>query len=70
MLTGELDIGLIPDTIPPITQVNMTGCCVYLLIIFVSMIVFMGIYQVRLGGVTEDMEVGLKRPATLPFIMT
>ena len=26
MLKGKVDIGLIPDTIPPITKLNMVDC--------------------------------------------
>ena len=36
----EVNIGPILSTLPPITQVTMGYCCVYLLIIVVSVIVF------------------------------
>ena len=41
MVIRELDVGLIPDTIPPITQVVMR----------------------------EEVDIGLNRPATIPFLI-
>ena len=40
IVIGELDIGLRPATLPPITQVTMVDCCDYLLILILFMKVF------------------------------
>ena len=40
MVIGEVDTGTRPVTIPPVTQVNIVDCCLYLLVLIVLMIVF------------------------------
>ena len=59
MVIGEVDIGTIPSTLIPTTQATMVDCCVYLLIIFMSVIVFMTIVEVVVGVIMEYVEVGL-----------
>ena len=63
----EVYIGSRPDTITPITQVTMVDCCVYLLIIVVFMKLFTTTKYVISGVMTEDLDLGLKRPATITF---
>ena len=65
----EVDIGTITATIHPTTNMNMVDCCVYLLLLFVSTLVFMETKEVTVGMTMEDVEVGLKISATLPFTM-
>ena len=55
----EVDIGPIPATLPPITQVTMVDCLVYL-----------NLKDDILGVMVQDVEVGLKISATLTFTMT
>ena len=43
MAIVEVDIGPRPATLPPITQVTMVDCFIYLLILIMSMILFMTI---------------------------
>ena len=43
VMMGEVDIGTIPDTPPPITHRNMVDCCIYLVFLTTWMIVFMKI---------------------------
>ena len=69
MVMGEVDIGTRPDTLPPITQMIMVYCCIYLLIIVVTMIVFINIQCVIVGVIMEEVGVGLKRSSTSPFTM-
>ena len=40
---GDVDIGPRPATLPPIKQVTMIYCCLYLFILFVLIILFMKI---------------------------
>ena len=63
----EVYIGSRPDTITPITQVTMVDCCVYLLLIVVFMKLFTTTKYVISGVMTEDLDLGLKRPATITF---
>ena len=67
MVIGDVDIGTIPDTLPPITQVSILDCCVYLVLISIFMIVFMKIKEVIVGVMVQDVEVCLNISATLPF---
>ena len=55
----EVDIGLIPATLPPITQVIMVYCCVYLVIIAICMMVFIKMKHLIVGVMVQDMEVGI-----------
>ena len=66
----EVDIGPIPATLPPITNVTTVDCCLYLLITVMSMIVFMRTQEVIFGVITEDVEVGLKRSCTITLKVT
>ena len=43
MLTGEVNIGLIPATLPPITQVAMVDCWVYRFLLVLLMKILMKI---------------------------
>ena len=63
----EVYIGSRPDTITPITQVTMVDCCVYLLLIVFFMKLFTTTKYVISGVMTEDLDLGLKRPATITF---
>ena len=65
MVIGEFNIGLIPDTLPPITQVNIVDCCVYLFLIVVFMILFISMKDVIAVVMIEAVYLGLKIPTTL-----
>ena len=67
MVVGEVDIGPRPDTLPPITQATMVYFFVHLLLLVVFMKVFMKIKEVIAVMMMEDVDLGLKRTATLPF---
>ena len=53
MLIGEVDIDIIPATLPPITQLTMVDCCVYMLLIFGFTKLFMEIKDVILVVMME-----------------
>ena len=63
----EVGIGLITATLIPITQVAMVDCCFYLLILVVFMKLFMPMKEAIVVVMMEDVDLGLKIPATLPF---
>ena len=69
VVMGEVGIGTIPDTLPPITKVTMVYCCVYLVLITMLMVVFMKMKEVIVGVIVQDVKVGLNISATLPFKM-
>ena len=50
VVIGEAGIGSIPATIPPITEVTMLDCCVYLLILVDSCCVDDSIHENVRGG--------------------
>ena len=66
VVIGELHICPRPATLPFINQVTMVGCCVFLVLFVMFMTVFMKINGVILRVMLEDVEVYLKRSATLP----
>ena len=70
IVIGEVDIGLRPATPPPINQVIMVDYFVYLLLLVMFMKFFMKMKAVILVVMMEDVYLGLKRPATLPFSIT
>ena len=57
----EVDIGPRPATLPPITQVTMSYCCVYLVLLAMWMIIFMKTREVLVGVTVQDVAVGLNR---------
>ena len=63
----EVDIGTRPAFINPITQVTILDCCVYLDLLVLLMIVLMKRNEVILRVMVQDMEIGIKRSATLFF---
>ena len=63
----EVDLGIILDTLPPITQATMVDCCVYLLLLVLFMGVFMTVEEVTVVVMMEDVDLGLKIPSTLPL---
>ena len=63
----EVDLGIILDTLPPITQATMVDCCVYLLLLVLFMGVFMTVKEVTVVVMMEDVDFGLKIPSTLPL---
>ena len=65
MVMGEVDIGLIPATLPTITQVNVVDCFTYWLLHFIFKKVFMVMKEVIVVVAMKDMDLGFKRPATL-----
>ena len=67
MVIGEVDIGLRKSTITHINQESMVDCCVYLLLLFLFVNLFMEIKEVIVVVITEDAYLGIKRPATLTF---
>ena len=67
VVIGEVDIGPIPSTITPITQVAMVYFCVYLVLLVMLMIVFTKIKDVIVGVMVQYVEVGLKISATIPL---
>ena len=67
MEIGDVDIGPIPANLPPITQVTMLDCCIYMMSIVILMIVIMKMKELILGVMVQDVEFGLNRSATLPF---
>ena len=60
MVTGEVDIGLLPENPPPITQVGMLDCRVDMLLLTLSTKVFM---------VMREVEIGLSPDTLLPIHM-
>ena len=65
MVMGEVKIGFRPDNIPPIIQVILVDCCVYLLLIVVFAKVFMTMKEMIVSMMMEDVDLGLKIPTTL-----
>ena len=63
---GEVDIGPIPATLPPITQVTMVYCCAYLVLLAMWVILLMKTKEVIVEVMVQDVEVGLKRSYTIP----
>ena len=70
MVIVEIGIGPIIATIPPIHQVNIVDCCVYLVLLVMFTNIFMIIKPVILGLTVEVMEFGHKRVANLTFTIT
>ena len=70
MVIVEIGIGPITATIPPIHQVNIVDCCVYLVLLAVFKNVFMIIKPLILGVMVEFMEFSHKRVANLTFTIT
>ena len=62
MVIGEVDIGLIPANLSPITQAIMVDFCVYLLLLVVFIKVF-----TTMKEVIVLVMIDLKRPATIHF---
>ena len=67
MVIGDVDIGLKTANITTITQANMVDLCIYLLLLVVFMKLFMATKEVILVLIIEDVDLGLKRPATIIF---
>ena len=59
----------IPATIPPIIQVTMIYWYVHLVLLVMLMIVFMKIKEVIVGVMVQDVEVGIRILANIPFTM-
>ena len=58
---GEVDIGIIPDTISPTIQMGMVDFWVYPLILVLLMTIFMVMKDVIVVVMVEDLYIGLKR---------
>ena len=63
----EVGIGLIPSNITTITQVTVVYCYVYLFLLVVFTKNSMVMTEVIVVVIMEDVDLGLKRPATIPF---
>ena len=63
----EVNIGLIPATLPPITQVAMVDCRVYrfLLVLLMRMLMRMRGYNTVVTVI--EVDISLKIPVTLPL---
>ena len=67
MVMGEVDIGLRPEIITPIMQLNVVDFCVYLLLLTSFKKTFMVIKEIIVVATIEDVDLGHKRPANIPF---
>ena len=67
MVMEEVDIGIRTATLPPITQVDVVYCWVYLLFIDVFSKVFMVMKGVIVVEIVEDVDSDIKRLDTLTF---
>ena len=67
VVIGEMDIGPTPPTLPPITQVIIVDCYIYLVLIAMMMILLVKMKEVIVGVVVQDVEVGLKISSTITF---
>ena len=67
IMIREVVIGLRPATLHPITHVTMVDCCVYLLLLVLFTHVFTEMKEVIVVVMTEDVDLGLKKPDTIPF---
>ena len=67
MMIVEIGIGPITSPIPPIHQVTIVYCCVYLVLLVVFTDVFMTIKTVILRVMVEVIEFCHKRVANLTF---
>ena len=67
MVIGEVDIGLRPETPPPVTQATMVDCCVYMLLLVMFIKVFMPIKDVIVVEMMEYVYLGLNIPSTIIF---
>ena len=64
---GKLDIGPRLTTLNPTTQVTMVDCCVYMLLLFVFIEIFMTMKEVIVLVMMEDVYLGLNITSTPPF---
>ena len=67
MVIGEVDICPRPATLHHLTQVTMVDCCVYLLLLFVFIEIFMTMKEVIVLVMMEDVYLGLNITSTPPF---
>ena len=63
----EVDIGTIQSNLITITQVIMVDFCVYLVLLSMLTILFTKIKEVIVGGMMQDVKVGIKRSSTIPL---
>ena len=69
VVIGEVDIGPRPATIPPITQVTIVDCWIYLLLIVMLIILFMKMKEIIVDVMVKDVGLGIKISATIHFII-
>ena len=67
IVMGEVDIGLRTATLPPINQVILLYYWYFMLLLVLLTKVFMLMKEFIVVVIIEEMDLGLKRPATLPF---
>ena len=67
MVMGDVELGIRLSTIPHITHMTIVDCWVYILLIFLFKKVFTVTKYVIVAVMTEEMDLGLKRPATITF---
>ena len=67
MFKGEVYIGLRPATLPPINQVILLYYWYFMLLLVLLTKVFMLMKEFIVVVIIEEVDLGLKRPATLPF---
>ena len=70
MVIEDEDIVPISATLPTIYQVTMVYCCVYLLLLIVSLKLFMKMKEVTVVVMMQDMKLCLKITATINFTIT
>ena len=70
MLMKEVEIDIRPDTVPPIIQVVMVDCWVYLLLLFLFTDVFVVMKEMIVVVIMEEVDLGLNRLATLNLTTT
>ena len=67
MVMGEVEIGLIPDTLPPITHMVVVYLCVSMLLLCLFTKIFMATKEAIEVVIMEEVDLRLMRPYTIPF---
>ena len=63
----EVDLGSIPATLPPVTKFAVVYCCIYLLLIFMFIKLFVSMKEVIVRVIMEDVDLSLNIQSNLPF---